>query len=181
MSPGELLPIQDLPKRPPLDLIRSPKGLLRRCQTAVRTFLDHSWTLLESTSKKTRFLHSFSEHREMPSFIRFPAHRGNRALPNTTIFALPSPSGAPRERLPFSQDPPWTPPKLTLELLGVPRDLSRTPNCLQGPHQIHKADMLKTLEICVFDLLGSQKNAPGEFFDPPRTTPNPSGIATLAL
>ena len=117
----------------------------------------------------------------MPIFIRFGAPRGNTTLPNTTIFALPSLPGAPRERVPFSQDRPWTPPKLTFELLEVPRVLSRTPRGLQGSHEIHKVDMLKTLEICVFGTQESQKNAPGRFFDAPSAPQGPSSVATLLL
>ena len=98
-----------------------------------------------------------------------------------TIFAPPSPPGAPRERVPISPDLPRTPPKLTWELLEVPRLVSRTHRGLQGPHEIHKVDMLKTLEICVFDPLESQKKCSGPFFYVPRTHPRPSGIVALPL
>ena len=130
LSLGELLLIQDPPKRPPLDLIDSPKGLLGPRRGAKNTSWGLAWTLRKSTSKKTQFLHSFPEHREMPIFPRFPAHGGNRTLPKMTIFALWSVPGAPPERVPFSQDRAWTPPKLTFHLLEVPGLLSRTPRGL---------------------------------------------------
>ena len=56
LSPGELLLIQDPPKRPPLDLIHSTKGLLGPRRGAKNTSWDLSWTLLESTSKKNTIL-----------------------------------------------------------------------------------------------------------------------------
>ena len=130
LSLGELLLIQDPPKRPPLDLIDSPKGLLGPRRGAKNTSWGLAWTLRKSTSKKTQFLHSFPEHREMPIFPRFPAHGGNRTLPKMTIFALWSVPGAPPERVPFSQDRAWTPPKLTFHLLEVPGLLSRRPRGL---------------------------------------------------
>ena len=52
LSPGELLLIQDPPKRPPLDLIHFTKPLLGPRHGAKNTSWDLSWTLLESKKKK---------------------------------------------------------------------------------------------------------------------------------
>ena len=48
-------------------------------------------------------------------------------------------------------------PEPALELPGPPRTVPRAPQSPQGPHQIHKVGMLKTLEICVFGTQESQK------------------------
>ena len=47
LSPGELLPIQDPPKGPPLDLIKFPEGLLGGPWGAKCISQDPPWTPLE--------------------------------------------------------------------------------------------------------------------------------------
>ena len=78
-------------------------------------------------------------------------------------------------------EPPPELPKAPLELPGPPQILPRAPGSSKGPYQIHKVGMLKTLEICVFGLQESQKNAPGRFFDAPSTSQGPSRVATPIL
>ena len=70
-----------------------------------------------------------------------------------------------------------TPPELPKACFGRPggaRNPPKRARSLQGPDQIHKVSMLKTLEICVFGPQGSQKNTLGPFFDAPNASPGPS-------
>ena len=77
-----------------------------------------------------------------------------------------------------------TPPELPKACFGRPggaRNPPKRARSLQGPDQIHKVSMLKTLEICVFGPQGSQKNSLGSFFDAPNSHPGPSRVAPLIL
>ena len=91
------------------------------------------------------------------------------------------PPGASRGRTISSRDPPWAPPRPTLAPPRPPQIAPGGPRSAQGPHQIHKVNMLKTLEIHTFDPLGSRKNAPRVIFDLPRPPLRPSRVSTLIV
>ena len=107
-----------------------------------------------------------------------------REAPWSHLVAEPFRSGPPWSHLGadnFLSGPPWTPPRPSLEPPRPPKILPGTPRSAQGPHQIHKVNMLKTLEIHTFALPGSQKNALGRFFDPPRPPQRPSRVSPLIV
>jgi len=77
--------------------------------------------------------------------------------------------------------PPRAPPRPTLALPRLPETAQGRARSAQGPHQVHKVNMLKTLEIHTFALPGSQKNALGEVFDAPRLPLRPSRVSALIV
>ena len=113
--------------------------------------------------------------------VRSGAPQGKQqAVQNRVFRPLEAPWSPPEAERSFSR-PPRRAPERALELPGPPRTLLRALRSPQGPHQIHKVDMLKTLEICVFGTQESQKNAPRRFFDAPSAPQGPSRAATLIL
>ena len=113
--------------------------------------------------------------------VRSGALRGKRQAVQNRVFRPLDAPWRPPEAERFFSRPPRRAPERALELPGPPRTLLRALRSPQGPHQIHKVDMLKTLEICVFGTQESQKNAPGRFFDAPSAPQGPSRAATLIL
>ena len=113
--------------------------------------------------------------------IRSGAFQGKREAVQNRAFSPNGRSLEPPEAELSVSRPPQRAPEPALELLGPPRTLPRALRSPQGRHQIHKVDMLKTLEICVFGTQESQKNAPGRFFDAPSAPQGPSRAATLIL
>ena len=108
----------------------------------------------------------------------------SRAPPGPPLGRNPvpwDPPGASRGRTISSRDPPWAPPRPTLAPPRPPQIAPGGPRSAQGPHQIHKVNMLKTLEIHTFALLGSQKNGLGRFFGPPRPPQRPSRVGPLIV
>ena len=108
----------------------------------------------------------------------------SRAPPGPPLGRNPvpwDPPGASRGRTISSRDPPWAPPRPTLAPPRPPQIAPGGPRSAQGPHQIHKVNMLKTLEIHTFDLLGSRKHGLGRIFDPPRPPLRPSRVSTLIV
>ena len=87
--------------------------------------------------------------------------------PGSPSFPPGRPPGPPQDR-------PW-------RLQGPPKPPKGGARSAQGPHQIHKVNMLKTLEIHTFDPLGSRKNAPRVIFDLPRPPLRPSRVSTLIV
>ena len=65
--------------------------------------------------------------------------------------------------------------------MAPPEMLSRMPTGLIGRRSIRNVGMLKTMQICVFDPLGSQKSCLGCFLALLRTLPRPSRVVTLVL
>ena len=123
----------------------------------------------------------FQKNDETTLNISSGAFREKRQwLQNRVFRVLGPPWSSPRPE-PFPSRPPRRAPEPALELPGPPRTLPRALRSHQGPHQIHKVGMLKTLEICVFGTQESQKNAPGRFFDAPSAPQGPSRAATLIL
>ena len=92
-------------------------------------------------------------------------------------FGVGKPPGATWGPTIYPRDPPRAPPRPTLEPPKPPKIVPGTPRSAQGPFQIHKVDMLKTLEICVLDPPGSQKSGLGRFFDAPRPSLKPSRVS----
>ena len=109
------------------------------------------------------------------------AFREKRQWLQNRVFCVLGPPWSPPRPEPFPSRPPRRAPEPALELPGPPRTLPRALRSHQGPHQIHKVGMLKTLEISLFGTQESQKNAPGRFFDAPSAPQGPSGTATLIL
>jgi hypothetical protein len=70
--------------------------------------------------------------------------------------------------------PPQAPSGPSLELPKTRKIAPGTPTSAQGPHQIHQANMLKTLEIHVLDPSGPHKSALGRFCDAPSLALRPS-------
>ena len=101
-------------------------------------------------------------------------HFGGSKMPR---FGVGKPPGATWGPTIYPRDPPRAPPRPTLEPPKRPKIVPGTPRSAQGPFQIHKVDMLKTLEICVLDPPGSQKSGLGRFFDAPRPSLKPSRVS----
>ena len=91
----------------------------------------------------------FSKNAETTIFIRSGAFRGKRPQLQNRFFSVLGTSWSPPGPEPFPSRPPRSLPRSTLELRGGGEILPRAPRSLQGPHQIYKVGMLKTLEICV--------------------------------
>ena len=123
----------------------------------------------------------FQKNAETTINISSGAFREKRQWLQNRVFRVLGPPWSPPRPEPFPSRPPRRAPEPALELPGPPRTLPRALWSHQGPHQIHKVDMLKTLEICVFGAQESQKNAPGQFFDAPSTPQGPSRVATPIL
>ena len=151
MSPGELLPIQDPQKGPPLDLISFPEGALGGRWGAKRTSRDPPGPPLEIHRAQFQKKHFFLKIAETTIYVRFGAFRGKRPPLQNRVFRSLEAPWSPPEAEPFPSRPPPSPPKPTLELPGPPQILPRAPRSPQGPHKIHKVGLLKTLEIFVFD------------------------------
>ena len=112
------------------------------------------------------------------------AHLGGRGPSWAPLWAAPCPSGPPLS-VPganhFPLGAPLGPPRPTLAPPRPPKTAQGGARGAQGPHQIHKVNMLKTLEIHTFDLLGSRKHGLGRIFDPPRPPLRPSRVSTLIV
>ena len=138
-SPGELLPIQDPPKRAPLDPCHFPEGPLGNFWGTQRTSWDPPWPPLRicktEFKKKTFF---FSKNAETTIFISSRAFRVKRQWSQNHVFHVLGPPWSPPGPEPFFSRPPRGLPKRTLELQGRPEILPRGPRSLQGPDQIYK-------------------------------------------
>ena len=151
-----LLSIQDSPKGPPLDLIKFPEGLLGGPWGAKCTSQDPPWTPLEIPQGRI-VEKSFLENRKTRIYVESGASRGKRASLQNRVFRLLGTPWSPPEADPFRSGPPRSSTKPTLELPGLLHIPQERPGAPKGRIKFR----LKTLEICVFDLQCSRKNALG--------------------
>ena len=78
----------------------------------------------------------------------------------------------------------WTPPGAPIDTSGVPEVTPKPPGNpigSQGPHRIHKVNMLKTMEILTFGLQDLKRNCFGQFGDAPRALPRHPRVSTHVL
>ena len=117
----------------------------------------------------------FSKITEMPIFITIlaplekplplqNAHLGARGPSWAPLGAAPCPSGPPW-KVPgadhFPLGAPLGPPKTDPGTSKPPETAQGGARGAQGPHKIHKVNMLKTVEIHTFDLWDLEKTLPG--------------------
>ena len=174
-----------------MGLINFPEGPLGSCKGALQKMLrllggllgakrssrSPLWPPLEITKRDFFEKRDFLKITEMLIFITIlapmekplplqNAHLGARGPSWAPLGAAPCPSGPPwnvpgADHFPLGA--PLGPPKTDPGASKAPRNRPRGARSAQGPHQIHKVNMLKTLEIQTFALPGSQKMLSGDF------------------